>query len=110
MPSSSQLAERKIEPNTPLRLAVAAEIAFPDGSMTASGLRKEARRGRLTIERIAARDYTTLANIEKMRELCRVDPRASTSTSANANALSEKAYGSSSTETSKSALAAAKMS
>ncbi|OMI05513.1 hypothetical protein BSN85_24790 [Bradyrhizobium brasilense] len=56
----------------PIRLSAAASLAFPDGSMTASGLRREARRGRLEIERIAGRDYTTLENIEKMRELCRV--------------------------------------
>jgi len=59
----------------PLRLAVAAALAFPDGSMTASGLRREAARGRLAIERIASKDYTTLANIERMRELCRVEAR-----------------------------------
>ena len=51
----------------PLRLAVAAALAFPDGSMTASGLRRESARGRLVIERIAGKDYTTLANIEQMR-------------------------------------------
>ena len=28
----------------PLRLAVAAKVAFPDGSMSASGLRREAQR------------------------------------------------------------------
>ena len=44
----------------PLRLAVAAALAFPDGSMTASGLRRESTRGRLVIERIAGKDYTTL--------------------------------------------------
>ena len=59
----------------PLRLAVAAALAFPDGSMTASGLRREAARGRLAIERIAGKDYTTLANIERMRELCRVEAK-----------------------------------
>src|SRR5262249_26862532 len=59
----------------PLRLAVAAALAFPDGSMTASGLRKEAGRGRLAIERIAGKDYTTLAAIERMRELCRQNPK-----------------------------------
>ena len=32
----------KISPDTPLRLSVAAAVAFPDGSMTASGLRREA--------------------------------------------------------------------
>jgi hypothetical protein len=40
--------------------------------MTSSGLRKEALRGRLVIERIAGKDFTTLAHIERMRELCRV--------------------------------------
>ncbi|PIT04497.1 excisionase [Bradyrhizobium nitroreducens] len=58
--------------HTPLRLAVAAAVAFPDGSMTASGLRRENARGRLIIERIAGKDYTTLFYIERMRDLCRV--------------------------------------
>lgn len=40
--------------------------------MTSSGLRREAARGRLLIERIAGKDYTTLANIERMRQLCRI--------------------------------------
>ena len=62
----------RVEADTPLRLSVAAELAFPDGSMTPSGLRREGARGRLVIERIAGKDYTTLANIERMRELCRV--------------------------------------
>jgi hypothetical protein len=61
-----------IKTDTPLRLAVAAALAFPDGSMTASGLRREALRGRLVIERIAGKDYTTLANVAQMRVLCRV--------------------------------------
>ena len=65
----------------PLRLRVAAKIAFPDGSMSASGLRNEAKRGRLMVERIAGRDYTTLENIDRMRELCRVPARAPDSTS-----------------------------
>ncbi len=61
---------------TPLRLDVAAALAFPDGSMRASGLRREAARGRLAVERIAGKDYTTLRAIERMRELCRVQPKA----------------------------------
>jgi hypothetical protein len=61
----------KVGPNTPLRLNIAAAVAYPDGSMTASGLRKERDRGRLIIERTAGKDYTTLAYIERMRELCR---------------------------------------
>jgi hypothetical protein len=64
-----------VGPNTPLRLGVAAALAFPDGSMTASGLRRERDRGRLVVERIAGRDYTTLGYIERMRELCRAADR-----------------------------------
>src|SRR5271169_4623472 len=65
-----------ISPETPLRLAVAAALAYPDGSMTDSGLRREASRGRLVIERTAGKDYTTLADIQRMRELCRVEQKA----------------------------------
>jgi hypothetical protein len=60
--------------DAPLRLSVAAKLAFPDGSMTASGLRREAARGRLRIERIANKDFVTLAEIKRMRDLCRVPP------------------------------------
>src|SRR5690242_19871347 len=56
----------QVTPDAPLRLEIAAKIAFPDGSMTASGLRREADRGHLVIERIAGKDYTTLVNIERM--------------------------------------------
>ena len=66
-----------VGPETPLRLNVAAALAYPDGSMTASGLRREAGRGRLIIERTAGKDYTTLAAIERMRSLCRVQPKES---------------------------------
>src|SRR6516164_6042290 len=64
-------ARAVVHPDTPLRLDVAAALAYPDGSMTASGLRREHRRGRLIIERTAGKDYTTLADIERMRALCR---------------------------------------
>jgi hypothetical protein len=62
--------------------------------MTASGLRREGARGRLGIERIAGKDYTTLANIERMRELCRVPAKVPASTSgasADAGLLGVKA-------------------
>jgi hypothetical protein len=39
----------QLAPDTPVRLEVAATFAFPDGSITASGLRREAARGRLAI-------------------------------------------------------------
>ena len=72
----------QVTPDTPLRLGIAAARAFPDGSMTAAGLRREAARGRLIIERIAGKDFTTLANIERMRELCRVQAKGHDSISA----------------------------
>jgi hypothetical protein len=68
---ATEIVER-VTDDTPLRLKVAAAIAFPDGGMTASGLRREAKRGRLVIERVAGKDYTTLNHIKRMRELCRV--------------------------------------
>src|SRR5262245_38128938 len=68
-------APGSVTADTPLRLDVAAVLAFPDGSMSASGLRREAERDRLVIERIAGKDYTTLGNIERMRHLCRVEAR-----------------------------------
>lgn len=58
-------------PNTPLRLADAVTYGFPLGGMTVSGLRREIARGRLAVERIAGKQFTTLAAIEEMRELCR---------------------------------------
>src|SRR5262245_54783800 len=66
----------EIDPDVPLRLDVAAEVAFPFGGMTASGLRREARRGRLIIERIAGKDFTTLRHIQEMRQQCRDQQRA----------------------------------
>jgi hypothetical protein len=66
---------------TPLRLKVAAERAFPGGGMTDSGLRREAARGRLVIERIAGKDYTTMRSIADMRGLCRVEAASPRSTS-----------------------------
>lgn len=60
--------------NTPFRIADAVKQAFPHGGMTMSGLRREAARGRLVLERIAGKDFVTLAAIGAMRELCRVKP------------------------------------
>lgn len=60
---------------TPLRLKDAAEIAFPGGGMTPSGLRREALRGTLVIERVAGKDYVTLKAIAEMRGKCRVKPK-----------------------------------
>ena len=95
----------QISPDAPLRLNMAAKLAFPDGSMSASGLRREAARGRLVIERIAGKDFTTLANIERMRELCRVEARVPGCGSENVPV--EQPSGSSSTAAAKSAQARA---
>lgn len=60
-----------IPSDAPLRLSIAAKLAFPDGSMTASGLRREGKRGRLEIVRVAGKQYTSLEAIKRMIELCR---------------------------------------
>src|SRR6267142_724275 len=65
-----------ITPTTPLRLEAAARLAFPDGSMKLAGLRREIARGRLAYEMIANKHYTTLADIEDMRKLCRIQATA----------------------------------
>lgn len=73
MPNRPALAD--ITPTTPLRLDLAAQLAFPDGTMTVSGLRKERDRGRLRVSKIAGKEYTTLAAIQEMIEGCVVAPQ-----------------------------------
>jgi hypothetical protein len=68
-----------ITKDTPLRLEMAAKLAFPDGSMKLAGLRREIARGRLDYEVIAGKHYTTLADIDAMRKLCRVQAKGRTS-------------------------------
>jgi len=102
----------RVGPETPLRLTVAAALAYPDGSMTASGLRREAVRGRLVIERVAGKDYTTLHAIDEMRKLCRHHPKAHDSGCEKQGATSEAGSlmplsGSSSTESIRRAQSAA---
>jgi hypothetical protein len=63
-----------------LRLEIAAQIAFPDGSMSVSAMRREAAAGHLTIYRIAGKDFTTLADIEEMKTRCRVQAKGHDST------------------------------
>lgn len=92
--SSDELSERRAnEPapleyglDRPLRLATAARAGFPDGSVKATTLMAEARRGRLVVEKIGGRYFTTLRAIEEMRKLCRVphDPQGSGSEAAQA--------------------------
>jgi len=66
--------------DVPIRLRDAVQQFFPHGGMTVSGLRTEARKGRLVIERIAGKDFVTHRAIDEMRRLCRTNPNlASTS-------------------------------
>jgi hypothetical protein len=67
-----QPANDNILPDHPLRLEDAIRYGFPFGGMTVRGLRREAARGRLVIERIANKDFTSLRHIEEIRKLCRV--------------------------------------
>ena len=70
----------------PMRLADAVRIAFPPGGMTVAGLRRERDAGRLVVERIAGKQFVTLAAIDAMRESCRGARKAPTSTSAKGKA------------------------
>lgn len=70
-----QVHLEKICGDAPLRLELAARIAFPFGGLTVSGLRKEIKRGRLEVEIIAGKQYVTLNEINRMRVRCRVAKR-----------------------------------
>jgi hypothetical protein len=61
--------------DTPRRLSVIAKLAFPGGGMSASSLRREAERGRLVVERIAGKDFTSFQAIAEMRKACRVEKK-----------------------------------
>jgi len=58
----------------PLRLEVAAQLAFPDGSITASALRRMAATGKLDYEKIAGKIYVTLNSILKSRSFLVMKP------------------------------------
>ena len=62
--------------DAPLRLKAAAALAFPGGTMTATGLRQEAKRGQLALMRIAGKDFTTLDAIEEMKQRCQLPSKA----------------------------------
>jgi hypothetical protein len=65
-----------VTPTTPLRLDVAARLAFPDGSMSVSALRRLVVAGKITHEFIAGKYFVTLAAIEEFRASCRVQAKA----------------------------------
>ena len=70
-----------VTPDTMLRLGDAAALAFPDGSISAAALRREAAAGRLAIYPIANKHFTTLSDIEEMKKGCRVQAKAHGSSS-----------------------------
>ena len=104
----------EFDETTPLRLDVAARIAFPGGGISASSLRRERDNGNLVIVPIAGKDFVTLQAIAEMREKCRVNPRVRGSGCAKPAAVPTEApappCGSSLTEESSTALAAAQAS
>jgi len=60
-----------IRDDTPLRPAVAAKVAFPDGSMTEKMLRGFIRSGALEVETFGNKQYVTVAGIAEMRRKLR---------------------------------------
>ena len=61
-------------PDDFITLREAVRVAFPAGGVKVSSLRLEASRGRLTVYRIAGKVMTTLTDVRKMADLCRVEP------------------------------------
>jgi len=65
-----------ISPTTPLPLELAVRVAFPSGTMTVSGLRNEIRKGNLRASKVAGKIFTTLRDVERMMEQCRITDAA----------------------------------
>lgn len=61
----------EIQEDTPLRLEVAAALAFPDEGVTVSGLRRERDAGRLATFFVAGKEFTTLKDMAYMVATCR---------------------------------------
>jgi len=100
-------ARAMLPEDEPLRLKDAVRIAFPNGGIKQSGLRREIKRGRLTCMMIAGKQFVTLRAINEMRERCRVEPKDRVSISAGGEAAMP--CGSFSMEKTNSALAAAQV-
>lgn len=100
-----ELKREDVSDDMPLRLDLAARLAFPDGSIGLSGLRREAARGNLEVFRVAGKHMTTLRAIRDMLEKCRVKPNLPASGSSQP-ATTVELSGSSLIEEGKSARAA----
>lgn len=81
MSEARKVDPSKVDRDTPLRLDVAAALAFPDNSMTMSSLRKERNAGRLETWMMAGKEFTSLAAIDEMVKQCRAQRRVPASTS-----------------------------
>src|ERR1700729_1669109 len=69
---SAPLPRIVIDNDTPQRLGVdAAQFG-----LTAAALRAEAKRGRLVISRVAGKDWTSVSEVQRMFQNCRVTPEA----------------------------------
>jgi len=68
------MTTKTIEKHLLIRLETAAKIAFPDGSVTVSSLRKQIKMGRLIAWLVGGKYLTSLNEIEGMLETCRVTP------------------------------------
>lgn len=104
----AQLQRDDVTDSMPLRLDIAARLAFPDGSIGLSSLRREAAKGNLEVWRIAGKDMTTLAAIREMMDKCLVK-RSPPASGSDRPQRTEKPSGSSSTEESRLAQAALNM-
>jgi len=62
--------------DTPYPLKDILPLAYPNGGMTLSGLRKEIARGNLVVEYTAGKFFVTMRAILEMREKCRVQGKA----------------------------------
>jgi len=63
-----------IEKHLPIRLKTAAKIAFPNGSVTVRALQKEIKSGGLIAWLVGGKYLTSLNEIERMLETCRMTP------------------------------------
>ena len=71
---NAPLSRNAFDNDTPQRLAV---VAAQFG-LTAAALRTEAKRGRLVLWRVAGKDWTSVAEVNRMFQNCRVTPEAHT--------------------------------
>jgi len=64
------IPDDQITDTIPVPLAAAVRVFFPHGGMTVSGLRSEARKGRLKVLKIANKSFVTKNAIDAMLQEC----------------------------------------